>query len=108
MPVTGEEIPLPGAVQIVVHGALGLRRADDVLQPCAEQHRTADHRCKVFAVNVAQLAEPPVLLVLVGVKPAGVVAQTLVGDLVRTQIPHELEIAQKRVEDGCTDGIPGW
>ena len=26
MPVPGEEIPLPGAVQIVVHGALGLRR----------------------------------------------------------------------------------
>ena len=100
MPVPGEEIPLPGAVQIVVHGALGLRRADDVLQPRAEQHRAADHRRKVFAVNVAQLAEPPVLLVLVGVKPAGVVAQTLIGDLVRAKVPHELEIAQKRVEDG--------
>ena len=41
-----------------------------------------------------------VLLVLVGVKPAGVVAQTLIGDLVRAKVPHELEIAQKRVEDG--------
>ena len=75
MPVPGKEIPLLGAVQIVVHGALGLRRADDVIQSRAEQHRAADHRRKVFAVNVAQLAEPPILLVLVGVKPAGVVAQ---------------------------------
>ena len=52
MPVPGEEIPLPGAVQIVVHGALGLRRADTVIQSRAEQHRAADHRRKVFAVNV--------------------------------------------------------
>ena len=37
---------------------------------------------------------------LVGVKPAGVVAQPLIGDLVRAKVPHELEIAQKRVEDG--------
>ena len=95
MSVPGEEIPLPGAVQIVVHGALGLRRADNVIQSRAEQHWAVDHRRKVFAVNVAQLAEPPVLLVLVGVKPAGVVAQPLIGDLVRAKVPHELEIAQK-------------
>ena len=46
-----------------------------------------------------------VLLVLVGVKPAGVVAQTLVGDLVRAKVPHELEVAQKRVEDGRAVGV---
>ena len=67
MPVTGEKIPLFFAVQIVVDGALGLRRADDILQSRAKQHRALHQGGKVFAVDIAQLAEPAVLLVLVGV-----------------------------------------
>ena len=67
MPITGEKIPLFLAVQIVVDGALGLGRADDILQARAKQHRALHQSGKVFAVDIAQLAEPAVLLVLVGV-----------------------------------------
>ncbi len=52
VPVPGEEIPLLGAVQIVVDGALGLGRADDVLQSRAEQHRAAAPAAAKFLLSM--------------------------------------------------------
>ena len=97
MSIPLKQIPAFGAGQVIIDGALGRGWAHFVGQPCAEEDGTANQMGKVFAINVTQLGKPPVLPRPVRVKPAGVVAQALIGNQVCPQLPHQPIVAQEGV-----------
>ena len=99
MAETGEKLAALFAGQVIVNRVLRDRRTDDVGQSRAEEHFAADARSQMHRVHIPQLGEPFVRAAAVRVEPAGVIAQTFVGDFIRAQLENLLKIAQKGIEN---------
>ena len=87
------------AGQVVVHGALRLGRADRVGKTGAKEHRALHQVRKVIGLHVGELAKPLVLPRSVWVEPTRVIANALVGNLVRAKLVHLAVIREEGVED---------
>ena len=85
--------------QRVVDGELRGQGADVIREAGAKEHGAPDHVGEAQGVHVAQLAELLVRTGAVGVEPAGVVAQALVGNLVLSQLPDLTVVAEEGVQD---------
>ena len=75
------------AGKVVINRKLGRRRADRIRKPGAKQNLASHQMCKIVAVNIAEFGEGLGFPLTRGVKPAEIVADAFVGDLIRSKLP---------------------
>ena len=97
----GIKMMLLFAGKVVINRKLGRRRADRIRKSGPKQNLASHQMCKIMGINISQLGKSFGFPFACGVKPAEIIADAFVGNLVRTQLPDLLIVAQERIKNRC-------